>query len=300
MQFLQSKLTSIGETHPRISSKCPNASFSFSFSGASQDNSWDEREEGDVFADVPAVAKELLARFQKGIDRASERLFDFSALSKDKLDLVEDDAVDGDGSDGSEVSFSDSESDSEIDLDLDKARNIVERFREAASEAPIDIAGGKPSAEPEPEARPPPPPIVEPPVVPPEPRLVVAVHPGGIVPALGPIGGAVGGRVQRKTEWGGFAIAPVMAKGVQTGWGATCGCHTNVADDAVCKRAISYRPRGHGIAFTDDDCVRQLKRWLLAGRSIDSTDPFGRKKHMDVPIRTVGPQREPEDLHLPP
>ena len=76
--------------------------------------------------------------------------------------------------------------------------------------------------------------------------------------------------------------------------------HTNAGSDAVCKRNLSYRGRATGDVLDDDGCVRQLKRWLLAGMQIPAGDPKGKDRHMSLPIRELGAQRHPENLDAPP
>ena len=120
-------------------------------------------------------------------------------------------------------------------------------------------------------------------------------------PAPHPVARRRGDRQRRAVAtWGPFQIAEYHPGGVQKGWGATCGLHWNAGDSQECKRPLQYRGRGGRHPLDDAGCVRQLKRWLLAGLSIASDDPEGRRKHMAMDPRTLGPQRHPEDLDAPP
>ncbi len=104
------------------------------------------------------------------------------------------------------------------------------------------------------------------------------------------------GRTKRAQMWGPFQIARIVpGNGEQTGWGATCGRHGK-----DCQRNLSYFGRGGRLPLNDDECVRQLKRWLIAGLAIDRTAPDARARHMKIELRTLGPQSDPEDLITPP
>ena len=101
--------------------------------------------------------------------------------------------------------------------------------------------------------------------------------------------------------WGRFRISPVFSAGVQTGWGATCRMHVDANCVAECKRNLGYRGRSSKDPIFDDAaCVRQLKRWLIAGLSIDPALPNAKTLHFDMDIRSLGPQSHPENLEAPP
>ena len=135
----------------------------------------------------------------------------------------------------------------------------------------------------------------------PEPAQAPAASSAPPPPAPHPVARRRGDRQRRAVAtWGPFQIAEYHPGGVQKGWGATCGLHWNAGDSQECKRPLQYRGRGGRHPLDDAGCVRQLKRWLLAGLSIASDDPEGRRKHMAMDPRTLGPQRHPEDLDAPP
>ncbi len=78
--------------------------------------------------------------------------------------------------------------------------------------------------------------------------------------------------------------------------------HTNEGERAECKRQLAYVTRGRRNAapFTDFQCLRQVKRWVLAGLDIPSGALDGKTLHFAIDIATVGAQSEPEELDLPP
>jgi hypothetical protein len=64
---------------------------------------------------------------------------------------------------------------------------------------------------------------------------------------------------------------------------------------AECKRQMGYNARGNAFPpFTDEQSVRQLKRWLLVGMAINSADPTGKQKHYSVDARYLGPHVWPD------
>jgi hypothetical protein len=135
---------------------------------------------------------------------------------------------------------------------------------------------------------PPPPPPPPPPSPPPHAREA------GVASA--------GPRLCREFSWGPFKIAPVVSGGTQIGWGARCMRHKNRDDGAECKLQMRYRGRARNtVPFSNEEYVRQLKRWLLAGLRIASDLPNCRSLHKDtVDARTVGAQSNPEDLDVEP
>jgi hypothetical protein len=70
---------------------------------------------------------------------------------------------------------------------------------------------------------------------------------------------------------------------------------------AECKTQLSFQSRNkHEPPLTEAQCIRQLKRWLVAGLPISSDEPRGKFKHMQHNPRDVGAQSVLEDLETPP
>ena len=63
-----------------------------------------------------------------------------------------------------------------------------------------------------------------------------------------------------------MSIAKYMVKGVQAGFGASCGCHWDVDDSGKteCKKVLTYGPD----ASTDAELLLMIKRWLLMGTKV--------------------------------
>ncbi len=59
---------------------------------------------------------------------------------------------------------------------------------------------------------------------------------------------------------------------------------------------LPYSGRRRGDVLTDEEVIRQLKRWAIAGPAIPENAVDGRMRHMDIDVRTVGAQTDPEDL----
>ncbi len=138
-------------------------------------------------------------------------------------------------------------------------------------------------------------PMKEPPLPPP------ATPPPPPAPAVQPPPAPhVEPRRQRAFKWGPFSLAPIHpGGGERTGWGATCGLHFDNGSSTVCKKNVPYG--GVRVARLDDaSLVRQLKRWLLRGLTINPALPDAKSQHMGVDVRTVGAQTDPEDLDTPP
>lgn len=88
-------------------------------------------------------------------------------------------------------------------------------------------------------------------------------------------------RVERGEPWGIFSVADIARDGIRVGWGATCGLHTNRGDLATCKKTLSL-----GRDLTNEQCIVQLKRWLLRGLEIpENGSHSARLQHGDVDAR---------------
>ena len=87
----------------------------------------------------------------------------------------------------------------------------------------------------------------------------------------------------------------------QTGWGVTCGLHWDVTSTTNCKKAIRYRGQGKGAPIPDDNqCIIQLKRWILRGFRI-SRSRNARTAHIrDEDTRLSGPTSPDENLDAEP
>lgn len=100
------------------------------------------------------------------------------------------------------------------------------------------------------------------------------------------------GRHERSVAWGPWCIAPVYARDVLVGWGATCGKHENSHDSAVCKRQLLLGKRN---AMPEVECRSRLKAWLLAGVDI-APGPSSRHEHMFIKPRDIEPVLPEEEL----
>jgi hypothetical protein len=174
----------------------------------------------------------------------------------------------------------DSDSEHEIHDESEWAQQLSSTFLKKSKgkpSSPDELASpaGPVAAEPDPSPLPPP--------NPPPPDIV------GLAPKRAP-------RNRREEQWGPFKIAKVVSGEIQIGWGASCNKHTNEGDGASCKRQLRYRGRASEPVLDDTECVRQLKRWLLAGMQINPILSDSRSQHVGLPIRHLGPQAVPEDL----
>lgn len=111
-------------------------------------------------------------------------------------------------------------------------------------------------------------------------------------------------RLPRKSDkgikFGPFAYAPIDRDGVRTGWGMTCGIHFDATyPNRVCKKTLSLGTASRGTELSDEQCVIQLKRWVLKGLLIpDRGNPKAHAQHKEVDARdecAVG--IPPEQLH---
>ena len=102
-------------------------------------------------------------------------------------------------------------------------------------------------------------------------------------------------RQRRGIPWGPFEIAPLVSGNRQQGWGATCGRHRDSVDplDRQCKKHFVYGKRE---PLTDEQCRRRLKKWLLRGLHIPTTDACCRSLHMSENVRAYSDDETEEEL----
>ena len=90
---------------------------------------------------------------------------------------------------------------------------------------------------------------------------------------------------ENSEPFGPFIVSKVFRRGVQVGWGATCGKHRDPDfPDRVCKLNRVYG------GLTDDQLVLGLKRWLVLGHAINNLDdgpPGPKTRHMAVDVRAL-------------
>jgi len=102
---------------------------------------------------------------------------------------------------------------------------------------------------------------------------------------------------KRSLNWYPWNVAPVhslVLGGIQTGWGATCGCHINDDDKpgTTCKKQLAYTSRGE--TLDDKTCELLVKQWLLEGTSIDPVDADARSQHLKIEPRKMVRMTESE------
>ncbi len=127
-------------------------------------------------------------------------------------------------------------------------------------------------------------PLDEPPAPPPVPLPASPPNPDGGVaqPAEEPRHP----RACRKEVWGCFALARVYSQGRHTGWGATCNRHFNAGESTACKKQLAFGAEH----FSDVDCRRKLKRWLLMGFDVPEDGEESRTLHLKCAnLRTLDP-----------
>lgn len=78
---------------------------------------------------------------------------------------------------------------------------------------------------------------------------------------------------------GGFSFGAHLQPGVQTGYGAISGLHSNSEDPPgiYCRKALTASE------LSEEDCRVRLKRWLLAGLQ-DSDWPEGESRSMHLSL----------------
>ena len=93
------------------------------------------------------------------------------------------------------------------------------------------------------------------------------------------VSGAKATRQRRSEAWGVFHLGPIYSQGVQTGYGAICGLHSNSEDapGIYCRKALTT------CELSEEDCRVRLKRWLLAGLQ-DSDWPEGQGRSMHLSL----------------
>ena len=102
-------------------------------------------------------------------------------------------------------------------------------------------------------------------------------------------------RQSRMEPWGPFALAAVLNRGVQIGWGATCKIHTNAIDlpsDSACKKQLTYGG-GRLELLSDAQCRLLLKRWLRAGMGLTKSRTM-RTDHIQIQPRELTKYSESE------
>ena len=101
---------------------------------------------------------------------------------------------------------------------------------------------------------------------------------------------------ERASDWGPFKIARVMSEGRQVGWGCTCRRHQNCADEQkdVCKKQVTY---GKRLAWSDVQCIKLLKQWVLFGFTVDSEADDARTQHVrGGEIKLFDPEADDDEL----
>lgn len=98
-------------------------------------------------------------------------------------------------------------------------------------------------------------------------------------------------RVDPERKFGRFAFAKYCPGGVHQGWGVTCGRHTNVRNNRVCKCVITFQGK-----YTSEQLQLGLKRWLLLGFGI-ANEGEAQVAHMEIPMPALclEPLRDGED-----
>lgn len=70
---------------------------------------------------------------------------------------------------------------------------------------------------------------------------------------------------------------------IHIGFGLTCGRHKNAGQGTQCKKQLAF---GRGNPLSNDECVRALKNWLLAGFLIEGGDD-ARTRHVQEDARLL-------------
>ena len=86
------------------------------------------------------------------------------------------------------------------------------------------------------------------------------------------------GRMMPWSRWSLSAVCPGPTY-AKVGWGANCLRHSNVDDGPNTRCQTSMRFGGRA-GYTEEDCRRMMKKWLLLGNDIPEDDPNGRREHM--------------------
>ncbi len=105
-------------------------------------------------------------------------------------------------------------------------------------------------------------------------------------------------RQARSVPWGPAAFKWTIAevwdnkKNKVLGWGAQCGCHTDVDDvnNTICKKQLRMCD-----IMPPQEARTRIKLWLLAGCDIDRNLPHGRLEHRAVNPRELVLEDDPEE-----
>ena len=85
-------------------------------------------------------------------------------------------------------------------------------------------------------------------------------------------------RASASTPW---QLAPIFNLGVQTGWGATCACHSNDAERAAGNTIKCNKHLGTPAGRSHAETRLLVMQWLVrGGRDIPQDHPTGRTEHV--------------------
>ena len=87
-----------------------------------------------------------------------------------------------------------------------------------------------------------------------------------------------------------WQLAPIKNHGTQIGWGATCSCHTDIAEVAAGKRLQCKKQVITSAGMTHDETRLLAMQWLVkGGMDIEVDHAEGRSQHVfnaDMQLRT--------------
>ena len=123
-------------------------------------------------------------------------------------------------------------------------------------------------------------------------------QPAEVVPLLPPAHREArrraGARNVNKVDFGIWSVSVVRVDGVESSWGANCGKHRNCWESSTsrCKRSMVFGASSR----PEEEARRRMKKWLLAGHAIDTTEPDGKEQHFNIdPHGWSIDEIEPED-----